>query len=49
MSPQADEAIQHPLPPRMLELDFQFVAFDDGDGAVAEFAVEDALGGGVRR
>ena len=30
----------------MLEIDLEFVAFDCGDGAVAEFAVEDALAGG---
>jgi hypothetical protein len=41
-SPQTDKTIQHALPPGMLEVDFEFVAFDDGDGAVAEFAVEDA-------
>ena len=27
----------------MLEIDLELVAFDRGDGAVAEFAVEDAL------
>ena len=30
----------------MLEVDFQLVAFDGGDGAVAELAVEDALAEG---
>src|SRR4051794_20030778 len=42
-STDADEAVQHPLAPRMLELDLELVAFDLGDGAVAELGVEDAL------
>ena len=32
----ANETIQHPLAPRMLEVDLELVAFDPGDGAVAE-------------
>src|SRR5437868_1404013 len=37
------EAIQHPLPPCLLELNLQLVAFDRVDRAVAELAVEHAL------
>ena len=38
-----NEAVQHPLPARMLEVDLELVALDRRDGAVAELAVEDAL------
>ncbi len=37
------QTVQHPFPPRLLEVDIQFVAFDLGDGAAAEFLVEHAL------
>src|SRR5204862_3121020 len=39
----AHEAIQHPLAPRLLEIDLQFVALDLGHPAVAELRVEDPL------
>src|SRR5579884_3670651 len=39
----ADEAVEHFLPARMLEIHLQLVAFDRSDGAVAELAVEHAL------
>ncbi len=45
-SGEADEAVQHALLPRMLELDLEFIAFDYRDRSVAEFAVEDALAEG---
>ncbi len=37
------ETVQHLLPARVLEIDFELVAFDCDDGAVAEFFVEDPL------
>jgi hypothetical protein len=41
--PRVDEAVEHLLAAGLLELDLQLVAFDRGDGAVAELAVEHAL------
>src|SRR5215210_883304 len=43
LSVGADEAVEHLLAARMLEVDFELVALDGGDGAVAELAVEHAL------
>ena len=43
---QAYKAIQDPFAPGFLKLDFQLVALDRVDDAVAEFAVEDALADG---
>src|SRR4028119_978384 len=37
-----NEAVEHALAAGLFEVDLQLVAFDLGDGAVAEFAVEDA-------
>src|SRR5262249_39848100 len=37
------ETIDHPLLPRLVELDGELVAVDGGDVAVAEFLVEDAV------
>ena len=42
-SAEADERVEDSFPPRFFELDFELVAFDGVDDAVAEFAVEDAL------
>ena len=42
-SARADEAVEHLLAAGVLEVDLELVAFDRGDGAVAELAVEDAL------
>ena len=39
----ADEAVEHLLAARVLEVDFELVALDRGDRAVAELAVEHAL------
>jgi len=41
--PHLHKTIHHPFPPGMFEVDFELVAFDLDDGAVAEFLVEDAL------
>lgn len=43
ISRQIHEAVQHPLPPRMLKVDLELVALDLGHLAVAELGVEDAL------
>ena len=40
---RADEAVEHLLAAGVLEVDLELVAFDRGDGAVAELAVEHAL------
>src|SRR5438128_3459402 len=42
-SNEIHEAIQHPLPPRMLEVDLELIAFDLRHNSVAELGVEDAL------
>src|SRR3982750_2133910 len=42
-SARADERVQHLLSAGVLEIDFELVAFDGGDGPVAELAVEDTL------
>src|SRR5690554_1067667 len=38
-----DETLQHLLPPGLFEINRQLVAFDVGDGAVAEFEVKHPL------
>ena len=42
-SAEADEAVENLLSARVLEVNFELVALDCGDRAVAEFAVEHAL------
>ena len=40
---RADETIEHPLAAGVLEVDLQLVAFDSGDGAIAELGMEHPL------
>lgn len=44
-SSETHEAVQHSLTSGMLEVDLELAVFDRGDGAEAEFGVEDARSG----
>jgi hypothetical protein len=43
---RAYKRVQHPFPPRTLEIYLELVAFDLGDDSIAEFGVEHALAEG---